>query len=190
MHYILALVLLCSSPAFAGVYLGIDGAYGKSHLGLLTKETGSIGGSITIDLGANLRLGFKHKQEQSVTKGYVEDDASPNTYHTYREKMQVVANAGNLILVLYNGEVFTPYIFAGFALKMYQIEVEKDGLVSTTSITVPGPNGGVGLLIRMSQRFSLKATHTLSIGVQQDAVTGKSEQTLDSETDVGIQYSF
>jgi hypothetical protein len=96
----------------------------------------------------------------------------------------------DLILILYSGDVFTPFIFAGYVRKMYSTSI-KDAKGSIISYSYPsdGPQGGVGFEVRLSQAFSLKTTYTMSNGYS-IVPGGELRRTLDSNTQVGISYKI
>ncbi len=52
------------------------------------------------------------------------------------------------------------------------------------------PNYGLGISIALSKDFSLKLTHTKTIGQKVDPVTAESSAVIDGSTELGISYKL
>lgn len=178
-----------STVGHAAVHLSLGGSHSESNAGLQKIESGAGSGSLAFDLGDYFRLGYTHRQELASTSGwnYAEDT---KIYTAFVSKSHVVSHSVDLTIILYAGEVFMPYVFAGIGVKSYDIENKEEGKATErTRVTIPNPNGGGGLSIRLNQQFSLKLSHTVSPGIRQ--LPGKeAESTTDSYSQVGISYAL
>ncbi len=177
----------------AAVQLSLSGSHSDSNAGLQKVESGGVGAGLSVDLGTHFRLGFTHRQQMSNTYGYLyneEETEVEKKYPEYYSKSHVISNSVDLTIILYSGEIFTPYIFAGFGVKTYDIETrEQFKETSKDQVSLPTPNGGVGLSIKLNQRFSLKMFHTVSLGVKK-LPDQEAEQTTDSFSQLGIEYTL
>lgn len=191
-----------SNMASAGMHLSLSGSQSSSNAGLQKIESGAGSASVAFDIWDYLRLGYTYRQEISSTGGYTEGrDANggiiknaagePASYVKFLNRSRVVSQSVDLTIVLYAGDVFMPYIFVGAGTKNYDIlnqtENKEDEHIKA-SVPV-SPNAGAGLGIRLSQRFSLKFSYTVSQGIKQ--LPGQlAEPTLDNYTQVGITYAL
>jgi hypothetical protein len=177
-----------SSAAYSAMHFTLGGSKSSANAGLQQIDEGALSGSVAVDLGSYLRLSYTHRQELSSTTGYSYDDETKE-YSYARSTTHQIANSVDLIIILYAGELFTPYVFGGVVHKQYIMQTEtKDG-VQTAKMAVPAPNGGAGVGIRLSQKFSLKISYTASPGVRQEP-NREPERTIDTYAQLGITYSL
>ena len=184
-----ALLCLESGSSYAVMHLSLSGSHSDSNAGLQKIEAGSLSASVAFDLGDYFRLGYTHMQQLQSAIGNTQDQET-KVYTAIRSKSHVVSHSVDLTAILYAGEIFTPYIFAGMGVKTYNIEnKEGDKPTEKTTVTIPNPNGGAGMAIRLNQKFSLKLSYTVSPGVKQEP-NKPQEGTTDSYAQIGIQYSL
>jgi len=191
----LMILLLLAESAFAGVQMSLDGMISKSSLGLVKKNSTSGSVSLSVDLGSYVRLSYEHGQAQEYQEGYMDVSGPLSTtpdYRAYKSKVHQVSNGINLILILYGGDVIVPYIFGGLVHKQYTLESTLDGKLKEESGGGAVPAGGAALIIKASQKFSLKFTYKVSQSVYQSDPNDetKREGALDEEFKVGIQYTI
>lgn len=196
-------VIFISMPsiASAGMHLSLSGSQSTSNAGLQKIQSGSGSASIAFDIWDYLRLGYTYRQELAYTGGYTEakdangviikNSAGNPTYVKFLNRSRVVSDSVDFTVVLYAGDVFMPYVFVGAGRKNYNIINQTEGQEDEViKLTMPfSPNGGVGLGIRMSQRFSLKFSYTVSQGYKQ-LPDQPLELTMDSYSQVGISYAL
>lgn len=198
---ICAALLGVASIASAGMHLSLSGSQSSTHAGLQKIESGAGSASVAFDVWDYLRLGYTYRQEIASTGGYTEGknadggiprDADGNalTYVKFLNRSRVISQSLDLTIVLYAGDVFMPYVFVGYGTKQYDILNQTENQPDEhTRSNLPSPNGGAGFGIRLSQRFSLKFSYTVSLGVKQ--LPGQvAESTLDNYTQVGISYAL
>lgn len=195
-------LLSVSGVASAGMHLSLSGSQSTSNAGLQKIESGAGSASLAFDIWDYLRLGYTYRQEISATSGYTETkDANDDTvldpatgkplYSKFLNRSRVRSDSVDLTIVLYAGEVFMPYIFVGAGRKSYDIinQVQDKDDEHIKIGLPPMPNGGAGIGIQMSRRFSLKFSHTISMGVKQ-LPNQEAESCLDSYSQVGISYAL
>lgn len=199
-------LLSASSVASAGMHFTLAGSHSVANAGYQKIESGAGSGTVDIDLGEYFRIGFTHREELASTTGYAllkkadgttkTNDAGVEQYGKFASLNKSITNSVDLTIVLYGGDIITPYIFGGIAMKSYDIETEQQtdltsGTVTKekTHVAFPTPSGGAGLAIRLGQKFSLKLSHTLTQGVKQ--LPGEPlEKTTDGYSQVGISYAL
>ena len=182
-------IVVAPEQARAALHLSLGGSHSESNAGYQKIESGAGSAGLSIDLGDYFRVGFTHRQELSSTSGYQLKEAT-NQYVYFQSVSHVTSNAVDLTLILYAGEIVTPFIFAGVNVKHYSTDTqEADGTREHMELTYPGPQGGAGLGIRLNQKFSLKITYTMSPGIKQ--LPGEQAvSTTDTYTQVGISYAL
>ena len=186
---VFALTASISGTSLAAVHLSLGGSRSESNAGYQKIESGAGSAGVSIDLGEYFRVGYTHRQELSSTTGYHLKEAT-NQYVYFQSRLHVVSNGVDLTLVLYGGEIITPFIFAGYALKQYTTDMqEADGTTEHMYLPLPSPEGGAGMAIKLNQKFSLKITYTMSQGVTQ-LPGGEAQPVIDSYTQLGIQYAL
>ena len=185
-----------SPQAQSAVQFTLSGSMSESNAGLQKTDSGSVGAGISFDLGSSFRLGLTHRQALSVYSGFVDDvDATDPTrrYPTFQNKVHTMSNSVDLTIYLYRGQILTPYIFGGFGLKNYRVESKEQYTEPTTDEYngIPSINGGAGFSIKIDQRFSLKAFHTLSSGGhKKEPGSDKVTNVMDSYSQLGIEYNW
>ncbi len=182
-------ILLPSSLARAAVNLTLGGSHSQSNAGYQKIESGAGSAGISVDLGDYFRVGYTHRQELASTTGYQLKEATKQ-YVYFESLSHVTSNAVDLTLILYAGDIVTPFIFAGVNVKHYSTDnKEADGTHEHLDLVYPGPQGGAGIGIRLNQKFSLKVTYTMSPGVTQTP-DQPAAQTLDTYSQLGISYAL
>lgn len=178
-----------TSSAYGAVRFTLGGSHEKSNAGYQQVESGGGSAGVSLDLGEYFRIGVNHREELGSTTGYHQLDGTTN-YTYFKTKSNVSSNGVDLTLCLYNGEIVTPYIFAGLTSKHYIMSTtEADGSTSTMDRVKPGPQGGVGLGIRLNEKFSLKLSETWSTGDYQ--VPGnEAHGAVDTYSQVGLSYAL
>ncbi len=181
--------IFISSSAFGAVHLTLGGSHSQSNAGYQKVESGAGSAALSLDLGEYFRVGLTHREELASTTGF-HAVASTNTYSYFKSRSNISSNGVDLTLVLYNGEIITPYVFCGVTQKHYVITtVEADGTTDHFDMTQPGPQAGMGLGIRLNQKFSLKISYTMSIG--QTQIPGNPAQSAtDTFTQIGLSYAL
>jgi hypothetical protein len=199
--FLLALAWL-PNVANAGMHLTLGGSNSVSNAGYQKIQAGAASGSLAFDLGDYFRLGYSYRQELSITSGYTEakdesgvvskDAAGDATYVKFLNMSRVTSQSVDLTVVLYAGEIFMPYVFVGVVNKNYEIDNQIEGQpIERIRLPMPAsPNGGVGMGIRLNQKFSLKMSYTMSQGFKQLPGQIDPERTIDTYTQVGITYSL
>jgi len=180
---------LSGTVAQAGIHLSLSGAQNDAHAGLQEIKSATGTGSVAFDLGAYLRLGYTFMAQTQSAVGWVKEE-DQEVYYTYSSKSLMMSHAVDLTVVLYGGDVFTPYIFGGPARKSYDIETRQENKgIQRDKGSYMSPTGGVGLAIRIAQKFQLKLSQTYSMGAKiYPDQTG--ESTIDTYSQIGIQYSL
>jgi Outer membrane protein beta-barrel domain len=186
---ILLVLSFMTSSAYGAVRFTIGGNHEKSNAGYQQVESGGGSAGVSLDLGEYFRIGVTHREEQGSTTGYHQLSGTEN-YTYFKTKSNVSSNGVDLTLCLYNGEIVTPYIFGGITNKHYIMSTtEADGSTTLLDKSKPGPQGGVGLGIRLNEKFSLKLSETWSIGDYQ--VPGNQAQSaVDTYSQVGVSYAL
>lgn len=191
-----ALVGGLSTPSAAAVYFSVAGSTSSNNVGY-TKAQGQ-GGSASVgaDIFPQVRLGFTYKQSRQTSQGYALktgfEDCYTETNCEYQESIvRSTSQSVDLSVILYNGAVFTPYVFAGMGLKKYTGTTTKG--TETTDIDYPlqpAPQGGAGMMIRLNKEFSLKVSYTVSPGVAIEPGSRDVRRTTDSDSEIGISYQL
>lgn len=191
---IAAVISLQAAAIQAAVHFTLSGSRSDSNVGLIQVDAANLSGSLSFDMGTYLRLGYTHLQALQSSEGYTQEkeaaDGTPGAYTPYTSSSHITSHMVDLTVLLYAGETFTPYIFAGYGKKFYRTESKEGDEATKVNIgSYPTPGGGAGLAIKMTQRFSLKLSHSLSLGVKQRP-NKLDEMTVDSSSQVGIQYTY
>jgi hypothetical protein len=182
-------VTFSAAPCLAGIKVSLSGSRSESNAGYQKIQSGAGSAGLSLDLGQNFMVGYTHRQELSSTIGYQQVQGT-NIFVYSKTLSHVTTNALDLTLILYGGEIVTPFVFAGLAIKNYVIDTIQAG-EDPQRVSMPhyGPQGGAGLSIRLNQKFAFKLTYTLTDGVKQ--YPGESaEQTVDTYTQMGITYAL
>ncbi|MCX6119893.1 MAG: hypothetical protein NT027_20350 [Proteobacteria bacterium] len=179
-----------SEMSYAAVHVSLSGSKSDSNAGYQKISSGSVSGGVSFDIADYVRLGYTHRQETSSASGHKYDETKKGTaeeYLAFTSDSHVTAHSVDLTLILYAGEVFTPFIFGGISLKNYEILNREQGKEDEriNIMLPPGPSGGVGLSISMTTKFSLTLKHTMTEGYKQ--LPGQeAEKTIDAYSQVGI----
>lgn len=184
-----SVTLLLPNQLLAGMHVSLGGSHSESNAGYQKIVSGAGSAGLSFDIGGYTRLGYTFRQELDSTTGYQLNSAGTEFVY-FRKNSSVTSNSVDLTLILYAGDIFTPFVFAGVVKKQYATHIaDATGAVESYAYPYAGPQGGFGLGIRLSQKFSLKGTYTMSNGYT--VVPGQQLQTtVDSYTQVGITYEL
>ncbi len=193
-----AIVLtLSASPALAGVSLGISGTDSTSNSLFKTKDSGGISATISLDLGSYFRIGYTHRQATETEDGWEAQTNGTETSLVPIDKYyKEYSNAIDLTVVLYQGQIFTPFIFGGGVCKRFRInnKVGDQHDAYSDKSECPLPNGGFGLAINLNQNFSLRFSRTYSAaGItvqQQEDGSFLPKRAIDVYSQYGITYKL
>lgn len=186
---------LGSTSGHAEVYITGSVSASNSFVPLQTYQSNSASGSIAVDLGNYMRIGYTHKQESQEADGYKdvsERTGVANTYVKSYTKAHIISNSVDLTLILYDGAVLFPYLNIGVIVKNSRF-VFQEGDQQPEVIQVPAApaaNLGMGLGIRLNRDFSLKITYLVSPAETYDPVQEKAKVVLDRSTSLGLTYQF
>ncbi len=185
--------LLMASPAYAYLSFGLAGSGSTTHGGWEVKDEMSASGTISLDLGSYFRIGYTHRQSREQKDGYKFTSTSSGQigYYEFQSNVRTIANSVDLTLVLYQGELLTPFIFGGIACKKYLVKsLDLNGTTQYEVPDCPVPNGGFGLAFTLNQNFSLRFSRTYSPGQVYSPTGEKPRNVLDSYSQVGITYKL
>lgn len=188
--FFLFLLIVVWNPqlAMAGLHLGISGTAATNHLGRQTQKVQAGKGSLAVDLGSYFRLSYSFQAKLQSREGQLESSEVDGEYIDFKEEINQTGHSIDLFVILYAGELFTPFVFVGGALKHYRIYYEEEGEEPTeVEGPLPGYNYGAGFAISLNRSFSLKITNTWSPGVTINKA-GEERDIRDVQTDVGINY--
>lgn len=187
-------LLLCSfaTPALGVVYFTLGGSQSQNNVGQsYLSRAGSA--SVAMDLGEYFRVGITHRQEFSENQGYVEYRANKGNYYLSPGRTHVVANSVDLSVILYNGDIFVPFIQGGLVRKDYDYEVTKEddtGQIITDvgqATQGPVPSLGAGVGIKLNRSFSLKLSYVGSPGYV-TMPDGELASKVDTYSQIGVTY--
>ena len=193
-----ALLLGASSSAYGTVYVTGSVSASTSNVPLQTYESQAASGSLGIDLGSYIRLGVTHKQEFQISSSYKDTSTeagstatAPNYVEVY-SRTHIVSNSLDLTLILYEGQVFLPYLTLGAVVKNYRFDTQEEGQASELrkGSVGPVPNVGGGIGFRLNKDFTLKFAFTASPGLAQKPGEEKATSTWDRNTSVGLTYQL
>lgn len=173
----------------AGVNISLSGSSGNSSIFLQTQKTVSGSISVSFDIGSYVQLGLTHQQATSNETGYTYD-ASQKAYVYSETLTSTQANSLDLTLILYAGEIFTPYVKAGAVIKKYTIMYDQNEDTKTTFPAPLGAQAGLGLSIKLNQKFSLNLSTTHSVGYRQETPNDSLKQVIDVSNSVGITFKI
>jgi len=181
------LILLAeTSPIMAYTHFGLSGSGSTKNVEYETNTDRSISGSIAIDLGSFFRLGYTRRYAWESKQGY-EDGNKDGQYGTFYDTSSQVINGFDLTMMLYHGDVFTPFISGGIALGQYHREYQIGEEAGETDRSFVGPTVGAGLAIAINENFSLKLSRTWMPAVR-TRPGSEPERVLDDFTQIGISY--
>jgi hypothetical protein len=193
-----AMMTGASGAAFGTVYVTGSVSASTSNVPLQTYESQAGSGSLAIDLGSYIRLGVTHKQEFQMSSGYQDtstDEGSTTTVPNYIEvysRTHIISNSLDLTLILYEGQIFLPYLTLGAVVKNYRFDTQQEGQASEIrkGSVGPVPNVGGGIGFRLNKDFTLKFAFTASPGLAQKPGEEKATATWDRNTSVGLTYQL
>jgi hypothetical protein len=184
--------------AYGTVYVTGSVSASTSNVPLQTYESQAASGAVAVDLGRYIRLGLTHKQEFQISSGYTDTSTNsgsttttPNYVEVY-SRTHIVSNSLDLTLILYEGQVFLPYLTIGGIVKNYRFETQQEGEDSKVrkGNMPPVPNVGAGVGIRLNKDFTLKFSYTASPGLTQKPGDEKPKGIWDKSTSIGLTYQL
>jgi hypothetical protein len=198
-----AAMLMMSSSASAVVY--VTGSVSADNQNLGYKKSSSKSGSASVEFGFTdyVRIGFTHEQMVQTIKGSDKKDEDADGADNFKDVddyTHLTANSFDLTLVLYNGEIFAPFLKGGLIQKSYTFRgIDEDSTDPTNpdytevSKTYPTYQIGAGLGIRLNRQFSLRLSHMVSPGVEikpGDDEEKDAKSVLDRKTAIGLSYQI
>jgi hypothetical protein len=184
---------LLAPEALAEIYVTGSGSLSTRNADLTRYETQAGSGTIDFGLGRYVRIGFTHEQEFEITKGYEQPDKEKEEYVKLDAKTHVVANSVDLTLILYDGDVFVPYIKGGLIRKSYKFEVTKGTDTEKADFVIPVTyNLGAGVGLRLNRQFTLKLGYMVSPGIQREPgqPVEEAKTVLDKKSTIGLTYQL
>lgn len=189
------MILFYYQISLCATYISASFSSALSHMGYENYYLTNIKGSISIDIGYNLRLSYSRKYEITEEKGYKNFGTSdtPN-YIYYVAKNEITTDTIDVIIVLFSNNYLTPFIFGGIAFKYYILQMSTDNDINYKYKDPYGPlaNFGAGLAIKLNENFALRLTNTWSPGFIRkiDEPTDKIHVVWDSQLDIGLEYKI
>ena len=205
-----ALTLAFAAPAQAAVYLTGSVAGSTSNIEYQTYQSQYARASLAVDLGHYLRLSYSYSLENSNNNGYTDprtddelksanatranannDPTDDNNLVAYSTRSHVVGNSVDLQVVLYEGDIFIPYIMGGVIYKTTTVVTEQDGKDPQVSQGGGlGPNLGAGLGIRLNRAFTLKLSYIASPGATRQPGDAEKKKVWDKKVTLGLSYQL
>lgn len=185
--------------SFGTVYVTGSVSASTSNVPMQTNQSQAGSGSLAVDLGQYIRIGLTHKQEFQVSSGYkdtAETDSTttetPSNYVEVASRTHVVSNSLDLTLILYEGQIFLPYLTIGGVVKNYRFDTEEAGQSpkSIKGSVGPVPNVGAGIGFRLNKEFTLKFSFTASPGLTQKPGETEPKGAWDKNTSIGLTYQL
>ena len=178
---------LVGTESYGAVSYSISGSHDQKNVGYYNKKSQSVSLGVDFELSDYFRIGFARSLEQEQEVGY-KTDPLETKFLAYQLDSKIAANSVNLTLVPFHYYV-TPFIFAGLGLySISKTEVTDLGTVSG-SYRQPGPQGGGGINIKVSERFGIKVTHTVSLGAVKTPEDRKGFMKPNATTRVGVTFT-
>ncbi len=179
------------------MHISLTGYDSKTHAKRQISANSSLGGSIAVDIYSYLRLGLSYSEREESTYGRQEyRDASGSLLLPKFENTVTISQYSlDLTVVLYNGQLVTPYVFGGAAKKSYKYSLfhEYDNLGEPIVVKVQPKewvwNAGIGLQMLLSTRLSLKLSYSFSEGQKTDS-KGNVGTALDTYLQYGLSYKL
>lgn len=188
-------LLTMSTMSQAALHLSLAaGQSPGSHAGYNVMKSQSASASVGVDLGQNFRVAYTLKQSKQSSSGYAMQSGTTDCLDSskcdnYESQMRILAQSVDLSLILFNGEVLTPFISAGLGVKKYTGETTQGSVTTEISTpSIPAPQAGIGLALRLNRDFSLKLTETFSQGYTLEPGSATQTSTIDGEFEMGITY--
>jgi hypothetical protein len=203
---LVAFLMLSSTSAHAGMYITGSGSTEMSNMSFQTQTSNYGSASLGFDLGRYISFSVTHSQQYSVTTGHKnpddqsgdaspagnDDPADDDQLIEFTNRSHVIGNSADLRLVLYEGEMFIPYVTGGIILKTYRIVTQEAGKADDViyAPNIPGPNLGAGIGFPINKEFMLKLQYIASPGQVREPGDAKARNVWDKKTTVGIQYKI
>lgn len=195
------LVLVAYAPnSFGTVYVTGSVSASTSNVPMQTNESQAGSGSLAVDLGRYIRLGLTHKQEVQYSSGYKDTSATDSTttattpanYVEVSSRTHIISNSLDLTLILYEGQIFLPYLTIGGVVKNYRFDTAEAGQTpkSMKGSVGPVPNIGAGIGFRLNKEFTLKFSFTASPGLTQKPGEDEPKGAWDKNTSIGLTYQL
>lgn len=202
---VVAAFACAATPAFSAIYVTGSVSASSANMGLMSYDSRGGSASLAIDMGRYMRLGITHRQQFQESAGVVGKDenscsATDVVDHKtqdgdcleYESRTHMIANSIDLTVILYDGQVFVPFLMGGAVVKTYSSETKKEGEADTVvdpTTLPPVPNVGGGVGIKLNKEFTLKLTYQASPGVV-ILPDGQTRRVWDKDTSIGLSYQF
>jgi hypothetical protein len=196
---------LSATQAYSAMYVSGSVSASSANAGLMSYDSRGGSASLAMDIGRFMRLGFTHRQQFQESRGYVGKDENYCTSDDvldekveegdclkYQSKTHVIGNSIDLTVILYDGQVFVPFLLGGAVIKTYSSETKKEGEDDTVidpETYGPVPNIGAGIGIKLNKEFQLKLTYQASPGLTL-LPDGTKRSVWDKDTSLGLSYQF
>jgi opacity protein-like surface antigen len=194
-----------ATTSFAGVHFSLSGSHSKSNTGYQAIEAGALSAGLAFDIGQYIRLGYTHMQQLQASEGYACEENDPTNSvpdgnggysqcPTFQSLSHIIGHSVELTLILYAGDVMTPYITMGAGPRNYKIVSKKgDSPEETDTGGGPAMNGAIGVSFKINQKFSLKLSYAMTAGTKKVPAfpaEEKAKSTVDGSASIGLQYSL
>ncbi len=191
-----------AEPVTAAVHVTGSVKAGTLSAGYQSTDSKGASASLSVDLGRYIRIGLTHEQQITTSEGYenpdgedtkdIDGDGVKDPQPTYSQQ-HVYSNSLDLQVVLYEGDLFVPYLLGGIIGKRYVVTARNmvNGTMDNFDITLPpGPNLGAGLGVRLNKDFTLKLQYTVSPGYTMKPGDEKPKSVLDRNMNIGLTYQI
>jgi len=186
---ILFIGIVLSNISLGAAHLGIS--YSDS-LTTLEQETRSSSGSagFSFDLGTYFNIGLTYRNQYSYIKGYEQDEDTKEIQYS-ETKMNLSSYSLDLSIILYPGDVFVPYVFGGLVIKNLSSRKEfpNSPPIIRDGKGIPDWQGGAGVGLRFSERFTLKYSRTWTPGTKL-LKDGTAQRVTDYYQTFGLSYKI
>lgn len=171
---------------FSKVSYSISGSGDQKHLGYYSESSQSGSASVDLSLGRSVRIGLTLTKKLQAENGYKSNEAE-TLFIPYNLDVNTESYAANLTLIPFHYRV-TPFIFGGFGYYIIKKTEVVNGVSDSNTEPLFGPQGGVGLGIRLSRDFSFKITHTISPGRVKTPANKEGISKNNAVTQMGVTY--
>ena len=197
-----------STSAKASVYISAGYKASQAHSGWQSIDSKGISGGLSVDLGNYIRLGYTHDDSYQTVQGLESPDSetTPRGADGYADprpvysKVHTISDSLDVQAVLYAGQVVTPYLIGGAALRhvittTYDPVKQEMGVADSRPPKIPEPQGGLGLRVNLNAACSLTLQYLISSGIvatPNDVRGGeaKVKRVTDGSTSVGLNYKI
>ncbi len=179
-----------TQTARAGMH--IMASYSDSQMSEQQEYRTSAGSmTISLDMGTYFNIGLTGKHQLSHAKGFEENEETKLIEYS-ESKVDVYSYSADLSIILYPGDIFVPYVFGGGVAKYFdskKIYPSGSYIQRTTKKPILTYEGGIGVGLRLSEKFTFKYSVTFTPGVRLLS-NGNPEPVLDRYQTVGLSYKI